>query len=365
MKVSGEGRKRILLVDSVPTEAEDRCGKHLCPPRSDLLETILKECGVDMRKDCWITGAVCCRIPKDRPPNETHINACRPKLLHDIDSLKPHLVICLGTEAIESIVRHCFPPITKGADTLRGFVVPEQTLQCWVAFMLGVNTLNRTSFDPVVRVVMKRDMQNALDHLNYTRPYFSHAGSIETSTDTKRICRFLRNVLKRKPRIAIDYETTGLKPQAEGHRILCAAVAPSCNKSLSFPLLDGVSDLFCDVLQDSRIEKIAHNASFELMWSAVCAAPVRGKVWDTCLLAHLDDCRRGVAALDTQAYLRFGVPPWDTVEEFKRSVDKDKGANAFNKLDQVQLRQLMTYNAIDALYTAWLFDHFEAKGLAR
>jgi uracil-DNA glycosylase family 4 len=359
MAVSGQGRERILLLDSAPHEEEDRDGIHLTGGRAAALDKVIDSCGYVLETDFWRMSAVGCRLPKDKHPGEEHICACRSYVLQTIAKLKPRMIICLGEVAAATITGHSFAPLKRGIDVVRGFVVPDQTIGTRVAFTYGVDYLTKTSFDPVIRILWKADIESFLEQAGDPFPVYSHKGCIETITDPSRACVFLERVLERRPMIAFDYETTGLKPHAPGHRILSAAVAVSAKKSVAFPIDNpSVLELWKAVLVSEHITKVCHNATFEILWSDVHAAPVRGMVWDTCVLAHIDDCRRGVTALDTQAYLRFGVPPWDTVEQMKQSTDKSKGANSPNRLADVPLYELLEYNAIDALYTWWLADYY-------
>lgn len=359
MPVSGEGRAGILLLDSAPHAAEDEQGSHLVGERARELDKVVDACGYVLETDFWRMSAVGCRLPKDKTPSEENVCACRSYVLQTIAKLKPRLIICLGEVAAATITGHSFPPLSRGIEVIRGFVVPDQTIGTWIAFTYGVDHIAKTSFDPVIRILWKADIQRALEQAGDPFPVYSYKGCIEMTTDPARITTFLQRILDRKPIISFDYEATGLKPHAKGHRILSVAIAVSMTKSVAFPIDNpNVLKLLQDILYSEEITKIAHNATYELFWSDFFVSTVRGPVWDTCILSHIDDCRRGVTALDTQAYYRFGIAPWDSVEQMKQSTDKSKGANAFNRLAEVPIYQLLEYNAIDALYTRWLFEYY-------
>ena len=74
-----------------------------------------------------------------------------------------------------------------------------------------------------------------------------------------------------KNMIAFDYETTGIKPHAKGHRIVCVSVADNENHVYVFmmPKTKRERQPFIDLLKNKRINKIAHNIKFEDTWSIV------------------------------------------------------------------------------------------------
>lgn len=365
---TGGGRLGVLLIDSFPHAREDTAGEHLVSPRIDPLADLIEGLGYQIEDDFWRLSAVNCRIPGDKAPNHEQIDACRSYVLQTIDQLKPRLIICLGEHAASCITGHSFPPLQRGIEVVRGFIVPDQTIGTWVAFTYGVDYVERTKFDPVVKVIWQDDIRSALGYLETPFTRFDEEQTkscIKCSAEPERILAFLDKVIEKKPVIAFDYETTGLKPHRKGHKILSVSVAVSESRAFSFTLNDNkVIERWGDVLEDDAIVKVCHNAPFELLWSNHFVSEVRGTVWDTCLLAHIDDGRDGVKGLDSQAYLRFGVRPWDTVEHKKKPSNRDAGANSFNQLGTAPLNELLLYNGLDALYTMWLYTYYrDVEGL--
>jgi len=69
----------------------------------------------------------------------------------------------------------------------------------------------------------------------------------------------------KKGRIAFDYETTGIKPHATGHRIICASVADSSDHAFVFmmPSTRKERQPFIDLLKNPNVGKMAQNMKFE------------------------------------------------------------------------------------------------------
>ncbi len=106
---------------------------------------------------------------------------------------------------------------------------------------------------------------------------------------------------------AFDYETTGLKPHARGHRIKCASVAFSPDVVYAFMMPGKKKDRepLIRFLRNRHIKKIASNIKFEEQWSNVrLGTEVKGWHWDTMLNAHVFDNRPGhITSIKFQAYV--------------------------------------------------------------
>ena len=117
----------------------------------------------------------------------------------------------------------------------------------------------------------------------------------------------------------------------------------------------------------SDIQKVAHNAKFEAIWTrersgyndTVGEWP-KNIVWDTMLASHVMDNKKKVN-LKFKLYILLGMAGYDSsidvyLEASKKEGD-EFGSNAFNKIDQAPLDELLKYNAMDSLGTYKLWQH--------
>src|ERR1035438_486907 len=108
MEVTGQGRRRVLIVAEAPGENEDHLGRQLVGIAGAELSKILLSIGINLRQDCWLTNAIICRPMDDdlnnRTPSSKEIDFCRPNLSKTLLSLKPDVVIPLGKAALESLI---------------------------------------------------------------------------------------------------------------------------------------------------------------------------------------------------------------------------------------------------------------------
>jgi len=155
----------------------------------------------------------------------------------------------------------------------------------------------------------------------------------------------------------LDYETTGLNPYRKGHRIVSASIAIKENerwksKAFNFYQDDNFISLFRIFLRESKI--IAHNIAFEADWSHCCVGQdIDDFFHDTMIAQHCID-NNAYVNLKLWVYLYFGI-----VYEVPFEIASLDGSE-FNQLYSISIgkvpSKILYYNALDSLYTGWLFD---------
>jgi uracil-DNA glycosylase family protein len=115
--VFGEGptRATVVLVGEQPGDAEDKAGHPFVGPAGGVLDKALEEAGIS-RGEVYVTNAVKHfkweprgkrRIHKK--PRVSEIKACRPWLDAELTRIKPTVIVCMGTTAVQSLLG---PPVT-------------------------------------------------------------------------------------------------------------------------------------------------------------------------------------------------------------------------------------------------------------
>lgn len=109
--VFGEGRRdaRVVLVGEQPGDREDREGHPFVGPAGRLLERALADAGIP-RDAVYITNAVkhfkwIARGKRrlHQRPREGEIDACNPWLVAEIKTVRPRVVVCLGSTAARAV----------------------------------------------------------------------------------------------------------------------------------------------------------------------------------------------------------------------------------------------------------------------
>ena len=103
--VPGEGPAdaRLMLVGEAPGAREDESGRPFVGRSGDLLTTLISGIGFS-RSDVFITSVLKSRPPKNRNPNRSEVEACRPYLERQIEIIDPQIIVLLGGVAVSSII---------------------------------------------------------------------------------------------------------------------------------------------------------------------------------------------------------------------------------------------------------------------
>jgi hypothetical protein len=174
--------------------------------------------------------------------------------------------------------------------------------------------------------------------------------------------------IKNGQTIAFDFETTGLKSQAAGQRIICCSVAVSENHVYVFmmPKTPKERQPLINVLKNPEIFKVVQNSKFEHSWSQVrLNVEVQGWIWDTMIMAHILDNRERITSLQFQTYVQFGCIDFKDDTQKYLEADKKDG-NAINKIfELLELpggkEKLLKRNALDSIFEYRLYKQQELQ----
>jgi len=352
MQPHGEGKKGIMIIGEAPGEREDELDCQFMGKTGRLLDRFLRKLGIEMFDDCVCLNAVNCRPRDNRTPKAFEIDCCRNVIVSKaIEEYMPKVIILLGTTALQSVIGHRWKKDLQGIARWRGFAIPDQDLKCWICPTYHPSYISRLD-DERADVTWIDDFKQAI---KMAETYFpKNAGANITMIDT------LDPLIPIKGRdlIAIDFETTGLKPHAAGHRIVCAAVAVDENNAYAFmmPPTPRQRKPFLDLLKDHQTGKMAHNIKYEDTWSRFrLNTEIVNWEWDSMQAAHILDNRSGITSLKFQTYVNFGVADYAS-GVYPYLVGSDyKNANSFNRVQELAETEqgrfkLMQYCGLDTIY---------------
>jgi uracil-DNA glycosylase family 4 len=108
--VFGDGNpdSLVVFVGEAPGEEEDRQKKPFVGRAGRYLNEKLQEVGL-RREDVYITNVVKSRPPGNRKPTKDEMMGCLPYLRKEIEIIKPKLIVCLGSTALEGLLGKNLP----------------------------------------------------------------------------------------------------------------------------------------------------------------------------------------------------------------------------------------------------------------
>ena len=319
-----------MVLGEAPGEVEDQRGLPWQGRTGSMLRRKLEFLGVSLFEDCINLNAVACRpISKNgtnATPTEFQMDCCRVNVIDAIEHYKPKVIIPLGESAIYSLIGHLLQKELGKISKWRGWTIPDQNYMSWICPTFHPSYIERLEKGPEEKV-WELDLTQAFNQVEIPFPKFVKP-EIQEISDLYMLTNIRNDV-------AIDYETTGIKPHAKGHRIVCAAVAPSENLAYVFmmPSTKRERQPLIDLLIDSKIGKMAHNMKFEHTWTQFrLFTEIENWIWDSMVSAHILDNRQQITGLKFQAYINFGVIDYSSdVSPYLQSVDKKNG-NSFNRI---------------------------------
>lgn len=346
IKPYGKFRKKILIISDFPDRNEDKAGKPFRNDAGRYLKKVLAKNGIDIYKDCLTTFSTKCHPVNNETPAPFQVQSCRRFVLKIIETKKPQLIILLGDLPLTTVIGYRWKKALNGIATWRGWTIPDQYYKAWIC----------PTYDPkLVQLYDKREMQKIFEkdikialskrrkRIIYKEPV------IEIITDLRPL-----NDIK-GGEVTFDYETTGIKPYAPGHRILTCAVATSEDHTYAFKLPKTINKRLplINLLANKKVRKIAQNIKYEDTWTNVrLRGVVNNWFWDTMLATHQIDNRPFITGAKFQTYVQFGIADYSSeVEPYLKAKD----ANSINKLAEYiktksGLEKTLNYNGYDTIY---------------
>ncbi len=112
----GNPEADLMFVGEAPGRDEDEQGVPFVGRAGQLLTKIIEAIGLK-REDVYIANVIKCRPPENRNPEPDEVETCEPFLFQQIDTIKPTVIVALGTFAARALLR-TLDPISR----LRGRV---------------------------------------------------------------------------------------------------------------------------------------------------------------------------------------------------------------------------------------------------
>jgi uracil-DNA glycosylase family protein len=112
----GPSKAKIMLVGEQPGDQEDRAGHPFVGPAGKLLSQALEQASI-ARDEIYLTNVVkhfkwaaAARGKKriHKKPRYSEIHACRPWLDAELRVVRPHVLVCLGSTAAQSLLSRSF-----------------------------------------------------------------------------------------------------------------------------------------------------------------------------------------------------------------------------------------------------------------
>lgn len=99
----GTGRSGLVFVGEGPGADEDAQGVPFVGKAGQLLDRMVAAMGFE-RDDVYVCNIVKCRPPKNRKPELSEMNACRPFIEQQLELIEPRVIVALGATAVQGLL---------------------------------------------------------------------------------------------------------------------------------------------------------------------------------------------------------------------------------------------------------------------
>jgi len=127
---AGDPHARVMLVGEQPGDEEDKKGLPFVGPAGRLLDRALEAAGVD-RNDLYVTNAVKHfkwqlrgKRRLHKTPAQREIDACHMWLESEIATVKPHVIVCLGSTAAKAVISKDFKVSMQRGQFVKSALAP-------------------------------------------------------------------------------------------------------------------------------------------------------------------------------------------------------------------------------------------------
>ena len=349
-KVLGEGTGTdehydIILVGIAPAKTEVREGRPLVGWSGTLLRKTLAKLKVT---NFYLTNTLLCQLPEDIKEKDLKLatDCCRPRLLEEVKSKSPKIVIAMGNIPLEVLTNVAYKIRSVNGRILPGLVCP-------VLPVIHPASLSRRA-DEFYDFV--DGLKSAPKYLNNTYQLASIPHRTIVNEDN------FSEVLQKLDKfelLAVDLETTGRGFYPYGKdpdKIRCICLATDEKTAYIFP---GESSPYFEQHQnyvyDSRLKDllsrkkcIFHNGPFDVGFLKQAGYDVK-IFFDTLLAHYMIDERQYSHGLKALAGKYLGAPNWE--EDIKEFLP-----HKASSYDLVPDDKLYEYAAYDVAYTYQLSE---------
>ena len=345
---------RALMLGEAPGDNEDIQGKPFVGVTGQYLRDRIPS---KWKRSVYWQNVVRCQPPKNRTPTPQEMTCCSTYLEEDLEKIKPHAILGIGSIALE----YFWPDFNKGIGKARGIPLP-------VAIPGGTAWFMPT-FHPSYAVRADRKEKNG-DVKNVIEPVFRN--------DIMRFFSLLETDFKTPPQIwtpppkesffypksldeawnlfcrlkdpyATDFETFKVKPYLRDAKPLTASFSDG-EITFGIPIcwpgdINPWGLEFLKRVASTRRPWICQSAGMEYLWLRYLTGELFPEFHDTEVLARLLHDRKGLGALEHTSKIYLGV----NVKALSPPLDK-------NRMNEYPLDQVLPYNCYDSLATKLVFN---------
>lgn len=109
----------LMFIGDNPGVSEDEAGEIFTGRSGELLTKMIENVLNLKREDVYIANIIKCKTPENRVPTIEEVASCKPYLMQQIQTIKPKIIVALGSTSFHHLTGEYDTPIDK----IRGVVM--------------------------------------------------------------------------------------------------------------------------------------------------------------------------------------------------------------------------------------------------
>lgn len=341
----------IAIVGEAPGFHETFHGKPFVGPSGKVADEVLRYHGIK-RENVWVDNACGCRPVENETPSKVAIDACRPRLIAELERHAPKHVIAMGAVATQSVFgeKQTMAKIRIGPPKSSHLLPGVRVIPTWhPAFALR-------NADALPSIALDVGKARGAGGGDWVMPWYAVVKDPATALDV------IGQLHDKGEWLSVDIETGFDKDElfehADQYGLLCIGIGWERGKVVVIArsaLYDDQDQPYPEVIvaltELFQVKKlIMHNGKSDVAGLMGVLGPTN-LAFDTMLAHYTIDERVGHHSLGELGIELLGVHDWKA--EFKTLIPK--GSKNYGDAPPYELWR---YNAIDVDVTWWLFEIF-------
>lgn len=351
MGPTGPTRARLYALGEAPCAEDDAEGVQFVGAYGQYLRRALRKVfGSGIESKIRWNNVIRDRPPGDRDPTATEIECCRPSIERDLAATKPSVVMAFGRHSAAWFGCKGGIKLWRGRRIpWRGSWVLPMMHPSFVVQELAASSDDYGSIGEAWERIFYRDlaaakalMRSGEKPVQWTEAELIDGTEYILENDPKRLRRALREMLLDGIDLAVDLETSRLRPYEDGARVLVFAVSSRTRTVCVVGTPEHLAELRT-FFETSNARMWCHNLGFEMEWFGVLFGEsfiYSGMFDDTMAQAFVLDERQGGMSLNFVVLENLGLPGFKDLSDLDRS-----------KLETYKIEDVARYCALDARAT--------------
>lgn len=339
----------LMIIGDHPTMTEAVYKTQFAGMTGDVLKRTLSQAKLDYNR-IYFTYAIMCKVPGDRNITPSELANCRPRLVHEIKTCAPKVIVPMGNTALQQIMQRK-DPITS----MHGQVIWSPEFNCHIIPMYHPGAVVKS---PKVFTDFAKDWQTVVETLK-NPPAPGEKVDLATQfwvVPPDKLSGAI-DFLLQQPFLSCDLETTGFS--AITNRAFCGSITWEEGKALVFDedILYNIRTTYLSefkrLFESAGPRWIWKNGKFDIKF--LRAAGIYARIDEDVELQHyLLDERKGTHGLELLASQELGAPDYKSV--IRKLVEA--GGGDYSHADRAKM---LEYNANDTDYTFRLWKIYDKR----